>query len=87
MTLEAHFTEEASTRAARSVSSLARMAKIFDNETDIHPEASVHSRKSDEKDVKCVVQILQQSDVLSTRTGRCHLNFPTCTPNPLSKLN
>ena len=83
----ANFTEEASTRAARSVSSLERIAKIFDNETDIHKEASAHSRKSDEKDVKSVVKILQQSKVLSIYSGRCHVNFPTCPSNPLSKLN
>ena len=65
----AKFTEEASTRAARSVSSLAKIAKIFDSETDIHPEASAHSRKSDEQDVKTVVNMLQQSDVLSIHPG------------------
>ena len=84
----ANFTEEASIRAAaRSVSLLERIAKIFDNETDIHQETSAHSRKSDEKDVKSVVKILQQSKVLSIYPGRCHLNFPTCPSNPFSKLN
>ena len=30
------------------------MAKVFNNETDIHREASAHLRMSDEKDVKSV---------------------------------
>ncbi len=46
-----NFTQEASTKAARAVSSLARMAKRFDDQTGIHPQATAHTHKSDDKDV------------------------------------
>ena len=47
----ANFTEAASTRAARAVTSLAHMSERFDSESGIHPEASAHTTMSDEADV------------------------------------
>ena len=56
----ANFTEVASTRAARAVSSLERLALAFDKHTGIHPEATAHSAREDEKDVKMVVDVVLQ---------------------------
>ena len=83
----ANFTEEASTRAARSVSSLDKMAKRFDHQASIHPEATAHSRKSDGKDVKIVVEVVKTSRLLQHIEGRSHSNFPNFPVNPLHKLN
>ena len=43
----ANFTEEASTIAARAVTSLATISVAFDKNSGIHPEASAHSTRSD----------------------------------------
>ena len=42
----------ASTWAARSVSPLERLSTGFDKQAGIHPEATTHGERSDEKDVK-----------------------------------
>ena len=68
----ANFTEVASTRAARAVTSLAHMSERFDSETGIHPEATAHTTKSDETDVMSVVKVLLQRDVLNVHKGRSH---------------
>ncbi len=83
----ANFTKAASTWAARSVSSLHRISMAFDKQTDIHPEATAHSTKSDEKDVKTVVDVLQKAEVLKVIVNRSHRMFPKFSPDPLHKLN
>ena len=84
----ANFTEVSSTRAARSVSSLEKMAKTFDNQTTIHPEATAHSRKSDHNDVIIVVDIVMKSQLLEcTDRQRSHSSFSKFSADPLHKLN
>ena len=83
----ANFTEAASTRAARAVTSLAHTAERFDSETGIHPEATSHTTKSDEADVLSVVKVLQQREVLTIHPGRSHHKFPNMSTNPLQSLN
>lgn len=82
----ANFTEQASTRAARAVSSLANMSKRFDDTTGIHPESTAHCRKSDE-DVKHVVKVVQTVDALTIHSGRRHTKFPKVSSNPLIALD
>ena len=83
----ANFTEAASTRAARAVTSLAHMAERFDCETGIHAEASAHTTKSDEADVLSVVNVLLQREVLKIHPGRSHHKFTNMATNPLQSLN
>ena len=83
----ANFTESASFRAARAVSSLDKIAFSFDKQTGIHPEATAHSRRADKKDVKVVVDVLLKAKVLEVIEERCHSKFPDIAANPLHKLN
>ena len=83
----ANFTEAASTRAARAVTTLAHMAERFDSQTGIHPEATAHTTKSDEADVLSGVKVLQQREVLKIHPGRSHHKFPKMSTNPLRSLN
>ncbi len=83
----ANFTKTASTWAARSVSSLHRISMAFDKQTNIHREATAHSTRSDEKDVKTVVAVLQKAEVLSVIVNRSHRMFPKFSPDPLHQLN
>ena len=83
----ANFTEVASTRAARAVTSLAHMSERFDSQTDIHPEATAHTTKSDKTDVMSVVKVLQQSNVFNVHRGRSHHKFPKRSTNSLKSLN
>ena len=82
----ANFTKAASTWAARSVSSLERLSTGFDRQTGIHPEATAHSRRSDEKDVKIVVDVLRKAKVLVVIENRAHRMFPKFSTDPLHKL-
>ena len=82
-----NFTKAASTWAARAVSSLHRISMAFDKQTGIHPEATAHNTRSDEKDVKIVVDVLQKSEVLNVIVNRSHRMFPKFSPDPLHKLN
>ena len=81
-----NFTQEASTKAARAVSSLAKMAKRFDDQTTIHPQATAHTRKSDDKDLNLVVKVVIDSKCLQKIHNRCHSNFPGMKLNPLHKF-
>ena len=83
----ANFTEQASTRAARAVTSLAKMSKRFDELTGIHPESTVHCRKSHQDDVKHVVNVLQRVDALTIHRGRYHSKFQKISSNPLKSLD
>ena len=83
----ANFSKAASTWAARSVSSLETLSISFDKQTGIHPVATAHSKRSDEKDVKTVVDVLQKADILKVTVNRCHRMFPKFSPDPLHKLN
>ena len=82
-----NFTKEACTWAARSVSSLQRVSKVFDKQTFIHSETVAHSKRSDDKDVKMVAQVLLKSRVVEVVENRAHRMFPTFSPDPLHKLD
>ena len=82
-----NFTHEASTKAARAVSSLARMAKRFDDQSGIHPQATAHTHKSDEKDLHLVVKVVMDSKCLQIIQNRHQSNFPEMKLNPLHKFN
>ena len=69
----ANFTKKASTWAARSVSSLERLSTGFDKQAGIHPEATTHGRRSDEK---IVVDVLKKAKVLDVIEKRSHRMFP-----------
>lgn len=83
----ANFTEVASTRAARAVSSLERLALAFDKHTGIHPEATAHTTREDEKDVKMVVDVVLKARVLDEIQNRYHSKFPKFSQNPLHTWN
>ena len=83
----ANFTPESSTRAARAVTTLEELSKKFDCETGIHPELTAHSRKSDENDVKHVVNVLQHVKPHMIQEGRCYTKFPEISGNPLKALD
>ena len=70
----------ASTRAARAVSSLERLALGFERQTGIHPEATDRSRKSDAKDVQIVVEIVLKARILEVIDKRCQSKFPNSWP-------
>ena len=78
----ANFTKTASTWAARSILSLS-----LSLETGIHPEATAHGIKSDEKDIKVVVDVVKKDKILKMIEKRAHRMFPKFTPDPLHKLN
>ena len=83
----ANFTKEASTRAARAVTSLATMANCFDSQTGIHALPSAHTRKSDEKDLDLVVKELLNAKSLEIIPSRQHDSFPHMSINPLHTFN
>ena len=83
----ANFTKTASTWAARSISSLERLSIGFDRQTGIHPGATAHGGRSDEKDVQMVVVMLKKAKILEVIEKRAHRMFPKFTPDPLHKLN
>ncbi len=79
----ANFTEVASTRVARAVTTIEQVVELFDSETGIHPQTSTHSthsRKSDDEDVKKVVKALLEQNILTVQsTPRSHAAFSNMT--------
>ncbi len=78
-----NFTQEASSKAARAVFSLSRMANRYDRQTNIHPQATAHTRKSDDNDLNLVVKVVMDSKCLHIIQHRHHSNFPDMKLNPL----
>ena len=76
----ANFTEMVSTRAVRSVTSLAHMSERFDSQFDIHPEATAHTTKCDKTDVISVVKVLQERDILNIHKDEAIPSSRQCPP-------
>ena len=84
----ANFTEVASTRVARAVTTIEQVVELFDTQTGIHPQTSTHSRKCDDEDVKKVLKALVEQNILTVQsTPRSHTAFSNMTANSLQSLN
>ena len=83
----ANFTEQASTRAARSVTTLVATAELFDKVTGIHPETTAHTTRSDQDDVLTIVRDVLSYEILTAIGKRDHKSFPEFPPSPLHGLN
>ena len=81
-----NFTQQASTSAARSVTTLMSTAERFDYITGIHPESTAHTKKSDTDDVITVVKVVQSCKILIAIDGREHTSFGYFSASPLSRL-
>ena len=87
VSMGANFTEQASTHIARSKSTLDKIVTNFDKQTNLHPETSAHSTKSDNHDVNQVVSVVLKCKLLDIVPGRKHSSFKTISINPLKKLD
>ncbi len=82
----ANFTEQASTRAARSLSTVVYTVELFDEMTCIHKQSTGHTVKSDVDDVLSIVIDVQSYQILTAINERDHKSFPAFSPNPLHGL-
>ena len=82
-----NFSEEATTRVARSVTFVSEIAHRFEQQTNIHPECSVHCKKEDYGDLKKVMKVVIKEKLWDTIPGRVQNNFHNITSNPLKFLN
>ena len=82
----ANFTQQASTKVAQAISSLETMVNRFNNQTSIHALSTAHTRKSDEKDLNMVVDMLT-TKCLEVIQNRHHNSFPIMKLNPLNTFN
>lgn len=83
----ANFTEQATTRVARSITFLEKLCTQFDARTRIAPVTSAHTTKEDKKDMQQVVNIVLQNKLLHVIPGCYHTNFPQMSYNPLNDLD
>lgn len=74
-------------RTARSVSTLAKIKQVFDEQTGNADTTRAHALRSDAEDVKKVVNVLMKNRILEPVTGRKLTQFPNFKPNPLVGLN
>ena len=86
-TMGANFTELATTRVARSITTIKRLSTQFDEQIGIHPEASKHATKADKDDVMKVVKVVLNEKLLHVVPGRRHVNFAELSTNPLKQLD
>ncbi len=82
----ANFTEQASTRAARSLSTVVYTVELFDKMTGIHKQSTGHTAKSDVDDVLSIVRDVQSYQILTAINERDHKSFPAFSPNLLHGL-
>ena len=82
----ANFTEDATTRVARSVTFISHVADRFESQTKIHPDSTAHTTRSNGSDIQKVVKVIMRKkvwDIISTRT---HHSFKNVSSNPLKSL-
>ena len=60
---------------------LIRLSTGFDK------QATAHGKRSREKDIKIVVDVVKKAKVLEVTEKRSHRMLPKFTPDPLHKLN
>lgn len=82
-----NLTEQALQRAVRSISTLDRLCRKYDSQTDVPHTTSAHSTRSDAADIKKVVTIVLQRKILQPIDGRQHQAFPRIHFNPLHTWN
>lgn len=82
-----NFSEQSSTRVARSLTTLNNIAIRFDSECCIHPESTSHTGRSNTEDIKLVVNTVLRRNLLGVVVGRKHTSFPNMSLNPLQTLN
>lgn len=82
----ANFTQEATTRIARSVTFISHVVEHFETQTNVHPNTIAHSAKSDQDDVKKVVKVIMKENLWNVLPGRTHYNFKSMSSNPLKRL-
>ena len=70
-------------RAARSVSSLESICAFYDAHTGVPHSTSAHTTKSDVDDVKTVVKVVLNHNLLKPSPGRKHKAFPELHLDPL----
>ena len=70
----ANFTEEATTRVARSVTFISHVADRFEIQSNIHPDTIAHTTRKDEDNVQKVAKVIEGEIVgHSSRTHTSHL--------------
>ena len=82
----ANFSEDAMTRVARSVTFISHVADRFESQTNIHPNTTAHTTRSNDSDVQKVVRVIMREklwDIIPTRT---HHSFKNVSSNPLKSL-
>lgn len=82
----ANFTEDATTRVARSVTFISHVANRFESQTSIHPDSTAHTTRSNDSDIQKVVKVITREklwDIIPTCT---HHSFKTMSSNPLKPL-
>ena len=79
----ANLTEEALTRAARSVSTLESFCHQYDKCSGVPFFTHTHSTRSDAADVMKVMCTVQDQQLLRVVPGRKHYAFPNIPTNPL----
>ena len=82
-----NLTEKAAQRAARSVSTLHKFTKVFDDQSYVPFTSTSHTTKSDEDDVAKVVFVLLKNKNLEVIKGRKHSMFSNMEDNPLNGLD
>ena len=83
-----NLTETSLQRAVRCISQLHAICKSFDAATNVPAVTSAHSSKSDSVDIRKVVSVVLQHDLLNKQeTPRKHYFFPAMSHNPLEKLD
>lgn len=74
-------TEKAIIRVGRSIGKLATTMENYDKLHTVPATSGSHSKRSDAKDLKKIVQQLQQQNVFKKTPGRVHQSFKKLKPN------
>ena len=78
-----NLTEASVQCAARSVSTVEALAKVFDKEANVPVRTVRHSTTPDDEDVYKVASVAKNCSIMSVTPNRCHVLFPNFRLNPL----
>ena len=87
VTLGVNKSEKAIIRVGKSIGTLEGTLKTFDKEHVVPAQSGAHSERSNEKDLKKILKLLQQVRPFQTIEGRKYKSFTNLRPNMIRSLD
>ena len=87
MTLEVNKSEKTIIRVGKSIGIFEGTLKTFDKEHVVPAQSGAHSERSNDRDLKKILKLLQQVRPFQSTEGRKYKSFTNLRPNMIRSLD